>query len=51
MARWSIDVWSRIVNIWRANFKVKDNIIMKRLAEEDIKVSRAAISLQSASQV
>ena len=41
MACLGIDVRSRIVNMWRANFKVKD--IMKRLAEEDVKVSRTAI--------
>ena len=41
MARLSIDVRSRIINMWRANFKVKD--IMKKLVEEDVKVSRTAI--------
>ena len=37
----SIDVHSRIVNMWRAKFKVKD--IVDRLAEEDVKISRTAI--------
>ena len=41
MARLSINVCSRIVNMWRAKFKVKD--IVDRLAEEDVKVSRTAI--------
>lgn len=41
MGRLSIDVRSRIVNMWRAKFKVKD--IVDRLAEEGVKVSRTAI--------
>ena len=37
----SIDVRSRIVNMRRANFKIKD--IVDRLAEEGVKVSRTAV--------
>ena len=37
----SIDICSRIVNMRRANFKVKD--IVDRLAEEGVKVSRTAV--------
>ena len=41
MGRLSVDVRARIVNMWRANFKVKE--IMGRLAEEGVEVSRTAI--------
>ena len=41
MGRLSIDVRSRIVNMRRANFKVKD--IVDGLAEEGVKVSRTAV--------
>ena len=41
MGRLSIDVRSRKVNMWRAQFKVKD--IVDRLAEEGVKVSRTAV--------
>ena len=43
MGRLSIDVRSRIVNMWRANFKVKDIINIYRLAEEGVKVSQTAV--------
>ena len=41
MSRLNVDVRARIVNMWRAKFKVKD--IIDRLAEEGVKVSRTAI--------
>ena len=41
MGRLNVDVHARIVNMWRANFKVKE--IMGRLAEQGVEVSRTAI--------
>lgn len=41
MGRLSIDVRSRMANMWRAQFKVKD--IVDRFAEEGIKVLRTAV--------
>jgi hypothetical protein len=40
MGHLSIDVRSRIANMWRANFKMKD--IIERLAE-GVKVSRTVV--------
>ena len=37
----NVDICARIVNMWRAKFKVKD--IIDRLAEERVKVSRTAV--------
>lgn len=41
MSRLNVDVRARIVNMWRAKFKVKD--IVDSLAEEGVKVSCTAI--------
>ena len=41
MGRLNMDVHARVVNMWRAKFKVKD--IVDRLAEEGVKVSHTAV--------
>ena len=37
----NVDVRARIINMWRAKFKVKE--IVERLTEEGVEVSRTAI--------
>ena len=41
MGRLNVDVCARIVNMWRAKFKVKN--IVERLAKEGVEVSCTAI--------